>query len=100
MNWIIENWPTLALILGFGLAILKVTVSLVDKLKKDLLEALIALKSVLDKVKEVRGEDSPDGKKITEQEARELVVISADAIVEVIDVVEVVIDIVKEKKKK
>jgi hypothetical protein len=99
MNWISENWEIILVILGVAGTFLKVAVVKIDKAKKELTEFKDSIAVLSAKVKKARGEDSPNGKSISTSEAKELVVALADSIAELVDVVDVSVEIVKERKK-
>lgn len=73
---------------------------IIEKLKKEIAEALDKSTPAIDKIREYRKETSAGGKKLTPEEIKEVLPLAMDALVEWYDVVEVVVNELKKKKKK
>ena len=86
------NIETIIVILAAIAGAFGVNKLLISKLKKDITEAGEQLLKTSKKIKEFRDEKSDGGKKLTEEEMRELVPLLFDSVVETVDVIEIIIE--------
>lgn len=87
-------------IIGSLLAFLGLHKVLINKLKKEVSEALEKGIATGKKIKLYRSENSAGGKKLTADEIQDLLPDVVDTVVEIVDVIETVQELVSKKKKK
>ena len=98
MEFLLNNLDVILTTIVAIAAALGVSKIWLNKLKKEIVEAVDKGAVTVAKLKEFRGEESEGGKKLTSEEIKELVPLVADSVSELYDVLIVIAEKFKKKK--